>query len=247
MPKKTLSSLDLETLTAKYDSVLTKYEQAQADYINYIQSRAKNPNDDSLFGTIPNAQFISDTRLKTSSVATPELCQVACASELECSGATFTPSTGRCVLRSGKGNVSRHESTKAIVPKEMIYLSVLKRYNKILNKINQKLLNAASVQETSLKTRLSKTTTGSEELSHMYKKLLRERTKIEDSIAHISMSEINNDSRTSSDKVVTARHIWYIFTFSVLLLLIIIIMKTYASSIAQAYNSASYMAARAVE
>ena len=230
MPKKILSPLDLETLTAKYDSILTKYEQAQADYINYIQTQANNPNTNSLFGIIPNAQFISDTRLKTSSVANSETCQVACASDIECSGATFTPSTGRCVLRSGNGNVSRHETTKAIVPKEMIYLSILKRYNKLLNKINQKLLNAASAQETSLKTRLSKTTTGSKELSHMYKKLLRERAKIKDSIANISMSEINNDSRTNNNKVVTAQHIWYMFTLSVLLLLIFIIMKTYLTN-----------------
>jgi hypothetical protein len=249
MVSTTASPLDLETLTTQYNLLLTKYEQAQTDYINYLQTKAtvNNITNDALFGIIPNTQFISKTRLKTTTTATDDLCKSNCAQEDTCSGATFSSDTGQCVMRSGEGRVSRNSNTSSIVPKELIYLSILKKYNEELNKINQILLEIASVQETSLKTRLSDTTTGSEDLSEMYNRLLRERSKIDNSIAHISMSEINQDERTSTDKVVTARHIWYIFVCSVVMILVIIIIKLYAPTIKQAYSNASYMAAHAFD
>ena len=133
--------LNLETLRTTYKNLLIEYQQAVANYVNYLKQNPSN-NTNSMV-TINGKQFLGGSALSQNNSATLNDCIASCSSNPQCSGATYNPTNYKqpmCFLRTGDGNLVKGlSSDTAIVPKGKQLLSIVQNINQQLNETNAKI------------------------------------------------------------------------------------------------------------
>ena len=137
--------LNLETLRTTYKNLLIQYQQAVANYVNYLkQDPSSNTN---TMVTINGQQFLGGGALSQNNSATLNDCIASCSSNPQCTGATYNPTNYKqpmCFLRKGDGNVVNGLSSDvAIVPKGKQLLSIVQSINQQLNETNTKIQQLA--------------------------------------------------------------------------------------------------------
>lgn len=152
----TSTSLDLETLTSKYDKLLKEYNELQAEYITYLKDQSNNSENNNTsvnLTTITGKTFWGTSAVpstSTNSAKSLEECKALCASNEKCSGATFNAiSHGKpmCWLRTGEATISNGlKDDVAIIPQKMIYLNRMKTLNDELQNINKQISNFISTK-----------------------------------------------------------------------------------------------------
>jgi hypothetical protein len=142
------SILNLETLEAEFDLVMTQYKQAYLDYINSLQTKTTN-NNKKEFSVMQGKRFWGTSGIKDIVVNKVEECEAACAEDMKCSGATFNSSSGYCWLRSGSGSlsISNNNNESAIMPTLSQDINNLKELNDRLMELNSKIITELSSRE----------------------------------------------------------------------------------------------------
>lgn len=131
--------LSLEVLSKEYDVVLIQYNQAQQNYIDYLQSQKNEPSNPLTF--IKGFSFLGSNGLVEQSSTSVEDCQALCSADASCSGATFNSDSQYCMTRTGEGSIiSGSSSDYAIIPTSVKYLNIIKNLNEKLSDINKKIL-----------------------------------------------------------------------------------------------------------
>jgi hypothetical protein len=128
--------LDLETLSAQYDNLLIKYEQAVTNYVNVLQQNSNN------YVTINGKEFWGTGSVSTNNnIATIKNCTTLCSQNNTCTGATYNPDKQICFLRSGNGNTNPGSSSNnvAIIPQETQLLLIVQSINNQLTRINSQI------------------------------------------------------------------------------------------------------------
>ena len=127
--------LNLEVLKKEYDATLIKYNQAQSDY-------ASSLSDANSFTDIKGKTYLG-TGILSEDWATTSLddCKEACASNSNCSGATYNLDKTYCSLRTGESGVSDgSDNDYAIMSPKQKQLQVLSALSDRLLEINTQIL-----------------------------------------------------------------------------------------------------------
>jgi len=136
------SELTLSLLGKEYDTLLTQYQQAYQNYIDYVNS---NSSSKSSYALLKGRTFWGTAGISESSSNTVEDCQGQCSSLSNCTGATFNSDKKYCWSRIGEGNlIPGLENDFAIIPQINQYTDTLYNINAQLIALNKKMIDVVN-------------------------------------------------------------------------------------------------------
>ncbi len=216
------NSLDLESATKKYDTLLIQYNQAQSDYLNYIKtnSNSDSPNKDLV--VIEDAVTVAPIdKIINTAENTLEKCMALCSENPKCKSATFNPIdyvAPKCWLNTGEDEIisTINSNNYAIVTKEKELLQIIETLNIELTDTNNKILEIIKNN--------SKETLNYEDrykqfnqLAQNLNKLKMERIKIKSKIKEFeTLDEVHN----YSNLIVTKNYYYYLVLIIVFLIIL---------------------------
>ena len=207
--------LDLESLNSKYNNLLTEYQQAVLNYINYLKQ--ESPSDKKMV-SIKGRSYWGTSELSTNRLNALQECKASCLNAKGCTGATYNSVTKICSLRNGDSNiVAGLPNNYAIISKEKKLLLIAQNINNQLTDINQQLqektenskdLYDEQVQERRIKTK---------ELKKQFNKLRKERNRI-----NIKLDEYQtlDQKQTQGDIMINQNYYSYILLFCLAIVII---------------------------
>lgn len=214
--------LNLETLRTTYKNLLIQYQQAVANYVNYLKQDPSSNKVANQYVTVSGQQFLGGGALSQNNSATLNECMASCANNPKCSGATYNPTNYKqpmCFLRSGDGNLVKGlSSDTAIVPKGKQLLSVVQNINQQLNETNAKIQALAKQAQPTYKELNQKKDQENKELMKQYAQLTAERVKIDK-----MMDEYDTLDKTQSEGAIETNKNYYVY----ILLCIVAILIVY--------------------
>jgi hypothetical protein len=218
--------LSLETLSKEYDTVLIKYNQAQKDYIDYINIQSTEPNyniNSEPLTAIKGTTFWGSEKLNEGKATSIEQCKAMCSADASCSGATYNPDKAYCWTRKGEGSINTSiPNDYAIIPENLKYLKVIQGLSEQLTSINNKILKTINKGEPLYSEQDIKRKQQTVILNENYKKLMKEREKVEKTIKkYQDLIETQNQGELFINKNYTT----YIFLILVILIAIFLFIK----------------------
>lgn len=175
--------MNIKTLEKEYNAVLKQYEEAYKNCNAKLNAMVDDTSTTTkTFTSFPNNSFWGTDSLKEGSVASQIECESMCASDPNCSGATYNPDKKYCWARKGYGTlaVSINGSTDiALIPDVKACMITLKSLNNRLLEINQQLTNAISTSTSQVESQQTENLKKSDELHKYYAQLLAERLQMD--------------------------------------------------------------------
>ncbi len=203
-----MSSSQIQTLSNKFNTLLTEYQKTYADFMNSINSN------NNTFLTIKNSAFSGSKVINTTSLTSISDCTNSCSSNNSCSGATFL--NNNCTLNSGTGNVVNSANSTAIVKEAMYYSYQLQQLNQQLIDINQEINNVTNQSNEEYQNNLGVINEREKALQQNYMVLTEERIHIEKIIRDF---EALNSAQENGDIKVTMNYYNYIALLLIAILL----------------------------
>jgi len=216
------SILNLETLEAEFDLVMTQYKQAYLDYINSLQTKTTN-NNKKEFSVIQGKRFWGTSGIKDIVVNKVEECQAACAEDMKCSGATFNSSSGYCWLRSGSGSVSisNNNNESAIMPTLSQDINNLKELNDRLMELNSKIITELSSREYDVLTEIDNKDIKKADMEQVNARLNEERKQIYELLdQHTDINTQYNDNSLYVNQSNASYIIWSVIAIVMIILVV---------------------------
>lgn len=222
--------LNLETLRTNYKNLLIQYQQAVANYVNYIKQDSSSNNMVEKYVTVNGKQFLGSSALSQNNSATLNDCIASCSSNPKCSGATYNQTNYKqpmCFLRTGDGNlVNGLSSDVAIVPKGKQLLSIVQNINNQLNETNIKILDLAEQAKPTYNELNNEKEAENETLVKQYAQLQAERVKIDK-----MMSEYESLDQSQSEGTIETNKNYYVYILlCIIAILIIFLFIKFSSS-----------------
>jgi len=213
--------LSLEALSKEYDTVLIKYNQAQKDYIDYLKRQSTDTNyniNSEPLTSIKGTTFWGSEKLNEGKASRIEQCKAMCSADALCSGATYNPDKAYCWTRKGEGSINASiPNDYAIIPENLKYLKVIQGLSEQLTSINDKILKTMNKGHPLYSEQDIKRKQQTLILNENYKKLMKEREKVEKTIKkYQDLIETQNQGEIFINKNYT--------TFIVLIIVILIII-----------------------
>jgi hypothetical protein len=231
--------LNLETLRTTYKNLLIEYQQAVANYVSYLkQDPSSNTN---AMVTINGKQFLGGGALSQNNSATLNDCIASCASNPQCSGATYNPTNYKqpmCFLRKGDGNIVNGLSSDiAIVPKGKQLLSIVQSINQQLNETNAKIQQLAKQAKPTYNQLNKQKKSENQILMKQYAQLKAERVKIDK-----MLDEYETLDETQTQGTIETNKNYYVYILLSLfsILIIFLLVKFVASSSSQQNSGSMY-------
>lgn len=215
------SILNLETLEAEFDLVMTQYKQAYLDYINSLQTKTTNNKKE--FSVMQGKRFWGTSGIKDIVVNKVEECQAACAEDMKCSGATFNSSSGYCWLRSGSGSVSisNNNNESAIMPTLSQDINNLKELNDRLMELNSKIITELSSREYDVLTEIDNKDIKKADMEQVNARLNEERKQIYELLdQHTDINTQYNDNSLYVNQSNASYIIWSVIAIVMIILVV---------------------------
>jgi lipopolysaccharide export LptBFGC system permease protein LptF len=209
-------SSQLQTLSDKFNALLTQYTNTYQEYISLV-----NSNRNSLT-SVPNSSFFSQRYIKTLNNSTLDACKAACESNSSCSGATFNNSLRNCTINSGAGRIVPTTKSTAIAKQAMYYSYQLQQLNSQLTKINQQMMKISNSSHNNFQKSQQYTQQREQALQNNYQVLSQERYHIDEMVREFQTIDAAYNDGTL---VVTANYYNYIVLVFVVVFLIFLFMK----------------------
>ena len=224
--------LNLESLTKEYDTLLIKYNQALANYSNYLQQ-----NNPKRLVYIKDQSFWGTGSISQQKSASVDQCQALCSNTANCSGATFNKDTQLCSLRSGEGSTIPSSSNDyAIVNEGLQLLNIVNGLNMQLINVNKQILDKINNGKATYNTQVTERQQQNVILEENYDKLVEERRKIE-----VSIHEYESLDKAESDGNIAINQNYYSFLLLLAVSIVVfIILYKFSGSITSS-NSSSMM------
>ena len=209
-----MSSSQIQTLSNKFNALLSKYQSTYTDFINSI-------NDTSLT-TVNNSAFTGISVINTTQTSSVNDCSTSCSSNSSCSGATFTTNNNSCALSSGNGNIVNLANSTAIVKKGMYYSYKLQKINQQLMDINQAINSNINKSYGDYQNNLETATQRDQALQQNYSVLTDEREHIEQIVREF---ETLNSAQENGDITATMHYYNYIVLLFIAILLLFLLLR----------------------
>ena len=218
--------LSLSLLGQEYDALLTQYQQAYKNYIDYISSSSYSTSASAsvaTYATLQGNTFWGTGGVSEGASNTVEECQGQCSSLSTCTGATFNPDKKYCWARKGEGDVIPGlDNDVAIVPKVKQYTDVLYNINSQLIALNKKMMDMTNESLPGLDKEGENRSQMNQQLILNYENLMNEKERVDTLIREYeSLEDINKNSSIS----VNQKYSSYItITFFLVILIILFIL-----------------------
>jgi hypothetical protein len=220
--------LSLEILSKEYDTVLIQYNQAQADYINYLKSQPTNEKDSDPLVDIKGTTFWGTDKLNEGIATDVEECKAMCSSSTECTGATFNLDKEYCWTRTGNGSINVGlPSDYAIIPENVKHLKIITSLSEKLENINSKILKIINKGEPVYDAQNEQRKQQTQILNENYKILMREREKVERTIKKY---QDLNKSQNQGEIYISKNYSTYIGLVLIILIVVGLLIKFSTSS-----------------
>ena len=207
--------LSLSLLGKEYDALLTQYEQAYKNYINYKSSSSSSKE----HATLKGRTFWGTNGVKEGASKSVEECAGLCSSLSTCTGATFNPDKKYCWARTGEGDVIPGlDNDVAIVPKEKQFTNILYTLNSQLIALNKKIMDMTSSAIPNVSREKKMRGDVNQVLVGNYKNLMDEKRRIDLLIREYESAE---DVHKNTSLLVNQKYSIYI-SFTLFLIILII-------------------------
>lgn len=211
--------IDLERLQKSYSNLLTKYKQSVSDYINYLNTDGSSNQIQLTF--VQGMAYIGTGSAGQSTATSLQECQANCASNSNCTGATFV--SNRCNLRTGESNLtpSSNESY-AIIPKGKQLLLNMNDLNNQLLTTNNQIMNKIKLGQPVYNNVEYENTKKTQELINNYRQLELERENI---IKLIEDYETLDTTENENEIKITKNYYTYILLFLLAIVVVFLLIK----------------------
>jgi hypothetical protein len=215
--------LSLSLLGQEYDALLTQYQQAYKNYMDYLSSSSASSS--ASYATLQGNTFWGTGGVSEGASNTVEECQGQCSSLSTCTGATFNPDKKYCWARKGEGDVIPGlDNDVAIVPKVKQYTNILYTINSQLIALNKKMMDMSTASVPGLDKERETRSNMNEQLELNYENLMNEKKRVDMLIREYeSLEDINKNSSIS----VNQKYSSYITITLFLVVLIILFILFY--------------------
>lgn len=209
-------TLDLEVLKKQYETILLQYNQAQADYIQYLQNETTSKKDK--YTDIKGKAFWGTKTLSEQSAENIDQCKSICSSLSGCTGATYNLEKKYCWLRSGEGSiVDGNKDDYAIIPERIRLMKVLQNFSKSLTALNEKIVKQIEKEQPSYDDLTKESQEQLKVLKKTYSKLVEERKKID-----VQLSSFDDLNQGQHDSELTIRSYRSFYIISIIGVLFVI-------------------------
>jgi hypothetical protein len=175
--KSNSTTIDLEKLQQKYNTLLAQYKSAVYEYTNFLSQQANKPKNTQMLVSIKGYAFNGTGIAGQSQATTLQDCEAECAKLSNCSGATFV--SNKCLLRSGDSPIMlSSQGSYAIILKSKQLLLNMEYINQQLMAINKQIVNKIKTSEPKYYKYASESSKNTQELINNYDYLTSEREKI---------------------------------------------------------------------
>jgi hypothetical protein len=176
--------MNIKALEKEYNAVLKQYEEAYKNCNSKLSQVSDNTTATS-FTSFNNRGYWGSAGLKEGSVSTQAECETMCASEANCTGATFNKDKNYCWARAGNGklevsvSVDGTSADVALLPDIKACMITLKSLNDRLLEINNQLTTAIDSSTPQQDAQQMENTNKSNQLHKYYAQLLAERLQMD--------------------------------------------------------------------
>ena len=215
--------LNLEKISKEYNNVLTQYNQARSNYINYLNTKSESQDSkDADLIVLKNTFYGQNTLVNPTQTNNIANCKSRCSANSSCTGANFVNGSTCLLMKDVNGELSPKQSSSAIVPPEVYYLNTLKQLNQQLMNLNTKLTQQIDKGEPIYEKQVEERQKQSEALTKNYKTLVSERHKIE-----VQLKEFDNitEAQTNSTLIVDKNYAIYKYLIFAFIIIVLIIMS----------------------
>jgi hypothetical protein len=178
------------------------------------------------FSELPSRSWWGTYGIKEGTASTKEDCISMCASDSNCTGATFNPVKRYCWARGGDGTISTGtDDETALIPKLKMNLIILTRLNEKLISINQQLRSEIKNIEPTIESENESNSKKQESFDDSYYKLSDNNTEIQKILKQYDTieSELNNQTLVV-DQANISLQLW---TFIALIIFLILLKQIY--------------------
>jgi|LauGreDrversion4_2_1035121.scaffolds.fasta_scaffold210380_2 hypothetical protein len=234
--------LNLEKISTEYNNVLTQYNQARSNYINYLKTKAESvdscgnsvsqtANQDYII--LKNTFYGQNTLVNPIQTTNIANCKNQCSAVSSCTGANFVNGSTCLLMKDTNGELSPKQESNAIVPPEVYYLTTLKQLNQQLIDLNAQLTKQINEGQPIYEKQVQEREKQSEVLDKNYKNLVSERDKIE-----LQLKEYDDitEAQTNSTLIVNKNYTLYkylIFAFIIIIIILVSLPSNVSNQITQ--------------
>jgi hypothetical protein len=215
--------LKVETLEKEYDLVLKQYQEAYKNYINTLNTNTKATHSlGKEFSELPNRSWWGTYGIKEGPAKTKKDCISMCASDINCTGATFNTAKRYCWARGGDGAISTGTNDEnALIPKLKMNLQILTGLNEKLISINQQLRNEIKNIEPTIASENITNIKRQNTFEDSYYKLSNKKKEIHNLLKQYDTIESElNDQTLIVDQANSSLRLWTFIAFILLLILL---------------------------
>jgi len=208
-------TMNLENLQQLYSNLLISYQQAVANYVNYLNNLTSNGSNDQYIALQGQSFSGTGTAGESNATSLPS-CIASCSNLSTCTGATFV--SNQCLIRTGDSPiVPSSQDSYAIIPESKSLLLNIENINNQLIFVNQQITNIMSNANPLYASQVSQRFQKQQTLISNYEKLMEERKKIQDLLKEYETL----DNTASNDKIMINRNY---YTYILLLFLAIAVI-----------------------
>lgn len=207
--------MDLYKKQQHYETALYNYQQAVADYLDFIANTP--PDAPPLFVTIRGKAFVGTASAGQTTASTLRECIQACEQTPQCSGATFK--NDQCNIRKGESPLLNADmTTTAIIRKKKQLLMRVESLN------DQLIKSADSLEKAIVRAgnKMDNHRPSQSELIDKYNQLQQERSEIR---RVLEQYEVSEKADTETGRVTTKKYWIYIFIIIIIALLVYIAQR----------------------
>lgn len=191
--------INIKALETEYNAVLKQYEEAYKNCNSKLSKVSETGEPATSFTSFNNRTYWGSAGLKEGSVTTQAECETMCASEANCTGATFNKDKNYCWARTGTGQLDvsvNGSSDVALLPDVKACMITLKSLNDRLLEINKQLTTAIDNSMPEQESQQMENANKSNQLHRYYAQLLAERLQMDKMVKDNQSidAEYNNQS-----------------------------------------------------
>ena len=206
--------IKVEALQKEYEVTLQQYQESGKNYISALEIGTNND-----FISLKGRSWWGTKGLKEGSVETEDDCENMCASQDNCSGATFNPVKHYCWTRLGDSSITvGRDDDYALIPKQKAALVAMKSLNEKLLSINDQIRSELTNIKPEIEEQLNEKNEKQQQLNDSYQRLLEQKIEMERQLQEYNTidQEVENQGIFTSQKNVSLRF-WVLITCLVLL------------------------------
>jgi len=172
---------------------------------------------------IKGTTFWGTGKLNEGEATSIEDCKAMCSADSECTGATFNPDKAYCWTRTGEGSINQSiPNDYALIPENLKYLKVIQGLSEQLTNINQQILKTMNKGKPLYSDQEVKRKRQTVVLNRNYKKLVKEREKVEKTIKKY---QDLNKSQNQGEIFISQNYSKFIVLIIIILIIVFFFIK----------------------